>query len=215
MYPTVYVYYMYPTLPPEAVGATNVATFGIARNFDGVTNEGGFFCGWRWGYRGSRSVVLVPAFDVLEVMRAVKGEALYDLHEVKKFLHGISNAALTALSAKGRLYFAGTLGERDAVWVPFGYLVAERVSTDTDFIGIRVGYVLAGQAAVMQEFAKSLALCTGKPAPPVLLLAAAAAAAEAAAAAAAGCAEAAEPPASGAGPAVPAGADGEAGAGAG
>ena len=149
-------------LPQEVFKAVQVSCFGISRGYAGVTSEVGWLGCFRISFKGTRQVVIVSAVSVMELMRKEKGEGPHQLGDLKKHLHGLSAEKVDELARMGKL-FHGTLGEKDALWLPPGMLVCEHVGIQENVIGVRIGKVFYSQASSMKDFEAAVNAFTGKP----------------------------------------------------
>ena len=154
-----------PKLQPDGIMSERLkefldsaSIFGIAKNSEHVTTEMHYLPGFRVGFGGSRTVVAMPIMDILAVLKEAGINDTLNMSKAFDFTRRMSIENLNRLEKRGHLY-AGTVTFGDVFFIPAGWMLAERVVANTDFLGIRCGVAgaaIAGQTSELASLAESL-----------------------------------------------------------
>lgn len=119
----------------------DASVFGIAKNSEHIATEIHYASAFRLTLKGSRAVVMFPFMELVGLMSAAGLTCEFTPSRMLDFGKKMSKASLDTLAEGGRLYH-GTIGHGDIVFVPAGWVVAERVAANLDFVGVRVGVLM-------------------------------------------------------------------------
>lgn len=116
---------------------SDISIFGIAKNSEHLSTERNYVGVFRLSWLGSRSVVLFPLMHAAKLMRDLEVHGELSPNRIFDFCKKMSAANLDKLHAMGSL-FSCTVSVGDILYVPAGWVVAERVAANMDFVGVRV-----------------------------------------------------------------------------
>ena len=139
--------------PKQVLDILQPSIFGIAKGQETASTEMAHFQALRITVRGVRSFLAARTLDVLKfgmsqgnTMASITPKRLF---QIFKSMNGDALAKMTG-GDKGEL-FHGTIGPCDGIYLPTGWVFAERTMKGTDVIGLRVGFVRKADRAQFEE----------------------------------------------------------------
>ena len=121
---------------------------GVARGHETTTCEVGHFSVLRLTFQGMRSLVRLPVPEVLALLDSLgESESTVTPQRLYQFVKSINNDMLAKLAEAGGKIWFGTVGPADCLFMPPGWVFAERPMRNQDVLGIREAFMRgAGQA---------------------------------------------------------------------
>ncbi len=109
----------------------------------------------RFCTHGSRTVVLACSSQVREYMEKT-GVTGANPENIQSFFKGMSKEVVDAFTAAGGKLHHATIGQGEALVLPFNYMMAERTAAGGDHIGLRVSFWLKSDEEKMMTTSRWL-----------------------------------------------------------
>ena len=125
--------------------------FGIAANSESVCYEKHFLPTMRINMSGTREVTVIKTSPILDAMRSADANLPSDLQAATMltFVKSLSVEACQKLCGCG-CFFKATVAASEAIFIPSGYIVAERVIGDRDNTGFKMTALLPHSAEALR-----------------------------------------------------------------
>ena len=154
-----------PTVPIGDQKSYAPKLFGITRNTETCAPELGYSATVRYGIMGNRRVIMANTSAVWDYLHATEGDAL-TLKKCFDFVKGGTVDQLKGLAAASSdaslpVMYSGTVGPRDMLITPAGWIFYEHVG-NSDVVGVKVNYLARHDLHAFETLSR-LHLSVGKP----------------------------------------------------
>eukprot|EP00971_Amphidinium_carterae_P329644 6462235-Amphidinium_carterae.5 len=143
--------------------------FAVAQAKESVNHEKGFLASVRVLHGGTRTIVMAPMLDVIEVFSEVHGKDANKTNaNVRDFFATMNAEQVKRVASRGRLYH-GSASKGDAIFTPSGFVLLERIGKSEDCVGIKLPLVFTDCVSVPEISFPTFRLCCEAQCDPVRL----------------------------------------------